>query len=172
MFLCFTMYDYNCLTMTGMWYVPRPWCQCTETFGGALLSAVLQGTALKSVHAGSFTPIFLQKSCDMKLMSCFRMNCFDELSLLSRLDRRARISIGMYTCAQTCTVASSMWHHILYMSHIHPDWRISRSAQGAVISWRDIRHDSIVGQRRRGGRNVAQEKVQRGPFFSLFIHFL
>lgn len=152
---------------------PDPGVSAQEIWWGfSECRGLLKETVLKSVHAGNFTPVFLQKSCNMKLLNCFRMNCFDEFSLLSQWT-------NVHIYQQACTHAqrhaqlfSSMWHHILCMSHIHRDWRISRSAQGAVISWRDIWHDSIVGRRRRGGRNLAQEKVQQDPFFSLFIHFL
>lgn len=64
---------------------PDPGVSAQEIWWGfSECRGLLKETVLKSVHAGNFIPVFLQKSCNMKLLNCFRMNCFDEFSLLSQ----------------------------------------------------------------------------------------
>lgn len=68
----------------------------------------------------------------------------------------------MYTCAHThaCTVVSSMWHHILGMSHTHCDWKISCFGQYVVIYCRDIWCDSMVDTGEDMGGNGAGDSLK------------
>ncbi len=86
-------------------------------------------------------------------------------------------STGMSTCAHThtCAVVTSMWHHILGVSDGHCDWRRSHSAQSAVITCRDIWHDSMAEVGGDMGEvyvhSPAQEGVSHAPVFSSWMNW-